>query len=270
MKCPSIPVLIVGMIALCSPATADDAGPLYRSQAIVTGTGEANRQIGFRLCLERVLVRASGDPSILSEPGVTALMEEPGKLVAEFRYRDRMEGIPVHDEQGTHDRPHDLTCIYEPAALDPILASLGRKPWLGKRPTLTILLAVEDSRRRFVLARDGSESPYMVDSFEAAAAPMAMGIEIPPATALERAGIGFDQARSPTANQFAALARAGGDPALVGSIRWSDADLGWIAEWSLAVGGRTHRWSIRGVSFDDAFRNAVAGSAKILSGNGDP
>jgi uncharacterized protein len=31
-----------------------------------------------------------------------------------------------------------------------------------------------------------------------------------------------------------------------------------------------HRWQIRGVSFDAAFRNAMEGSARIISGHGEP
>jgi uncharacterized protein len=31
-----------------------------------------------------------------------------------------------------------------------------------------------------------------------------------------------------------------------------------------------HRWQIRGVTFDAAFRNAMEGSAQILSGHGEP
>ncbi len=31
-----------------------------------------------------------------------------------------------------------------------------------------------------------------------------------------------------------------------------------------------HRWQICGVNFDTAFRNAMSGSAQILSGHGEP
>jgi hypothetical protein len=34
--------------------------------------------------------------------------------------------------------------------------------------------------------------------------------------------------------------------------------------------GQMYRWQIRGVSFDEAFRNAMAGAAQILSGHGLP
>jgi len=53
---------------------------------------------------------------------------------------------------------------------------------------------------------------------------------------------------------------------LVGDLRWSDAALGWVATWSLEASGRRYRWSVRGVNYDEAFRNAVRGAARVLSG----
>ena len=107
-------------VSLGGAANVDDIDRLYQSDAIVTGTGEVNRQIGFRACLSEVLVKLSGDPTILDAPGFAVLEAEAGSFVSSFSYRDRLEGVPIHDEQGTHDRPHDLTCRYEPATLDPL------------------------------------------------------------------------------------------------------------------------------------------------------
>ena len=63
---------------------------------------------------------------------------------------------------------------------------------------------------------------------------------------------------------------SGGEHALAGTLVWSDEELGWIADWRIDFNGRTYAWEIRGVSFDDAFRNAIRGAAQVLSGNGNP
>jgi hypothetical protein len=268
---PLAPILAAFFATFPLAAQAQDIAELYQAKAIVTGTGEENRQIGFRLCLRDVLVRVSGDQRVVRNPAFKPLLKEAGSFVAEFRYRDRLEGIPVHDEQGTHDRPHDLTCIYKPETVDALLASLGSKPWLAVRPKPAVLLAVQDQRRKFVLSADGDESPYMVESFEAAAEPMAMSIVIPSAVMLKKAGLIFEEVHAASPELMGTTAKdIGGDMPLLGSIVWSDADLGWIAHWRLYVGGRTYGWSIRGVSFDEAFRNAVRGAAQVLSGNGEP
>ena len=70
--------------------------------------------------------------------------------------------------------------------------------------------------------------------------------------------------------EAAAERMAEGDRALAGSLTWSDADLGWVADWRLA--SRAERFDGRSaaISFDEAFRVAMRGAAQILSGNGQP
>jgi hypothetical protein len=43
-----------------------------------------------------------------------------------------------------------------------------------------------------------------------------------------------------------------------------------VTEWRLEAEGRSHRWQMRGVTFDEAFRRGIGGAAQVLSGNGDP
>jgi hypothetical protein len=267
---------IAAYVALASilsvpAAAAQDIAALYQAKAVVTGTGDANRQIGFKICLENVLVRVSGDQRLLTSPALPALRDRAGDFVAEFRYRDRLEGIPIHDEQGTHDRPHDLTCLYRPETINPVLASLGGRPWVSPRPQLAIFLATRNGTRHFVLSADGNDGPYMRESFEAAAGPLAMTVVFPARRQLDAAGL--DDSALP-GSDLATLDRlamtAGADQALAGSIVWSDRDLGWIADWRLDFKDRAYDWRVQGVSFDEAFRVAMKGAAQILSGNGQP
>ncbi|MBZ9722898.1 DUF2066 domain-containing protein [Mesorhizobium sp. CO1-1-11] len=251
------------------PAGAADLGDLYHSQTIVTGQGEENRQLGFRTCLDKVLVRVSGDQRLLARREMDALRDKAGSFVDSFRYHDRMEGIPIHDEQGTHDRPHDLTCFYKPDVIDRLLASLGSRPWLGERPTLTVFLTTEQGARHFMLSAEEGRGETMRESFVNASGPMLMHVAFPKAAQL--AGLGEEALRATDMARLDRVAKqAGGDRALAGSIVWSDEELGWIADWRLADHGKTYRWQVRGVSFDEAFRVAIGGAAQILSGNGQP
>jgi hypothetical protein len=95
-------------------------------------------------------------------------------------------------------------------------------------------------------------------------------VALPTQEALKAAGITFEGLQDADAEALNAAARAsGGDMALAGSLTFNDAELGWIADWRLSH-DTPHRWGIRRVTFDEAFRNAVRGSAQILSGNGEP
>ena len=255
------------------PALAPAAGPddLYQAQAIVTGTGEVNRRLGLALCLEDVLVKVSGDPRLIGDPRVMALAKQANGLVGSYTYRDRFAHRPINDEQGTRDRPHDLAVQFERAKIDAELAKLGRKPWIGRRPGLVIFLGVHNGAVAYTLASDGERGADQRESLAEAAKKLAFTMTLPNNAALAAAGVSYESLETLEPAQLEGAAKAaGGEVAVVGRLVWSDKALGWIADWRIASGGKTFRWQIRGVSFDDAFRNGMRGAAQVLSGNGAP
>ncbi|RUZ78801.1 DUF2066 domain-containing protein [Mesorhizobium sp. M7A.F.Ca.US.006.01.1.1] len=253
------------------PVMAGTLEDLYSSQTIVNGKYEKNRQSGFKRCLDAVLVRVSGDPRLPAKPEMKALRDKAGSFVASFHYRDRMEGIPNHDDQGTYDRPHNLYCQYKPAEIDPVLASLGSRPWLTERPRLAVFLTTERGTMHYALDADDDRGMPMRESFGNAAVPLAMQVAFLTAAQLSQAGLDDQALRNADMTKLDTLAKkAGADQALSGSLVWSDKELGWIAYWQLKAGDETYRWQVRGVNFDEAFRIAIRGAAQILSGNGQP
>ncbi len=116
-------------LALAGAAGAAEIVPrLYEATVFVTGQGEETRAPALARALAAVLVKVSGDPRLADDPGVAALAARAPDLVTGYGYRDRMEGIPVHDEQGSRDRPYDLTVAFDAAGVDAALAGLGRAP----------------------------------------------------------------------------------------------------------------------------------------------
>src|SRR5688500_9802335 len=176
------------------PAQAPAAGPddLYRAQAIVTGTGEVNRRLGLALCLEDVLVKVSGDPRLIGDPRVVALAKQANVLVGSFTYRDRFAHRPINDEQGTRDRPHDLTVQFERAKIDAELAKLGRKPWIGPRPGLVIFLGVNNGAVAYTLASDGDRGADQREALAEAAKKLAFTMTLPNNAALSAAGVSYE------------------------------------------------------------------------------
>lgn len=245
------------LFAVPCTAAAGSGDDLYTASAIVTGTGEKNRLLGFRDCLDRVLIRVSGDQRVLDQPKMAELGAKPGAFVTSFSYRDRLAGKPVHDEQGTYDRPHDLTCRFRAETIDAILASLGSRPWLEPRPALAVSLDVKRGAMRYRLNRDDLRDQPMREAFTNAGALMAMKIVFP------------DRETAKTGPPPLGGMETGALP-IQGMLEWSDPDLGWVATWHLQYEGLNHRWEARGVNFDEAFRVAVRGAARILSGHGAP
>jgi hypothetical protein len=265
--------ILVSMTLAASAFAGGGSAPveLYQAKPVVTGTKEKNRLIGFALALEDVLVKVSGNPRLIGDPRVAELAKGAASMVSEFSYRDRMSGTQIHDEQGSYDRPHDLTVIFDPQKIDQALVSLGSEPWVAPRPTITLLLGVRQGDRSFMLSSDAERDVDMRDSLKKASVKIGIPVTLPSAAALAAAGVTDAMLSSTDASTLDRIAlEAGGNPALVGSLVWSDADFGWVADWKIRLAGRDYAWQIRGVSFDDAFRNAIRGAAQVLSGNGNP
>src|SRR5829696_1655267 len=117
---------------------------------------------------------------------------QASSFVEAFRYRDRMEGIPIHDEQGTRDRPYDLIVSFRPEKIDAILRSLGRKKWPAPRPRVVVFLAIANGTTRYILASDGDRGRDQRDALAAAAERLGMPLTVPSKATLAEAGLSLE------------------------------------------------------------------------------
>jgi hypothetical protein len=264
-----------------TPTATAPADPLYRSVAIVTGTREATRSLGFAQAMGDVLVKLTGDQTIREDQRFAGVAADAGAYVERFSYRDRKEGKPLIDEQGTYDRPHDLTVVFDRAKIDALARSLGREPWSGPRPRVVVFVGVDNvtfadgkgTPHTYMLASDGvaDKSADMRESFAAAADKAGMPVALPTLAQLQAHGWTAKTLADAKSADLATIARQdGGDVAVAGRMVFSEKTLGWVTTWRMAHQGRTYRWGERGVNFDAAFRNALFGAAQIVSGYGAP
>jgi hypothetical protein len=264
-------VAVAVALTCCTVTMATAADDLYRAQTIVTGQGEANRMTGFAACLEDVLIKASGALKLAGDPRLAAYKSRAGDFVKAHSYHDQMSGTPTRDEQGTRDRPYDLTVDFDNDKIDGLLATLGVKPWHSHRPVLGVFVAMDYGARKYIVTSDAGQSLAPREALLAAAAKRGMSIVLPTDAALAKSGMSAaDLAKQSSSRWASGAAELGGEAALVGRLVWDDRALGWATEWQMEWQGRPHRWRFRGVTFDEAFRRAIGGAAQILSDNGDP
>jgi hypothetical protein len=272
MAAVMIRISILAALMFCSATVAAAADDLYRAQTVVTGQGEANRVIGFAACLEDVLIKVSGAGRLAGDPRLTAYTSRAGDFVKAHSYHDQMSGTPIRDEQGTRDRPYDLIVDFDEKKIDGLLETLGSKPWLSHRPSLAVFAEMEQGARKYMVSADAGLSAVAPrEALLAASAKRGISIVLPDDAALAKSGLSSEElAKLPSATLADRAAELGGEVALVGRLKWDDQELGWVTEWQMEWQGRPHRWQLRGVTFDEAFRRAIGGAAQILSGNGDP
>jgi hypothetical protein len=266
-----IRISLIVTLTCCSGTMATAADDLYRAQAIVTGQGEANRIVGFASCLEDVLIKVSGAQKLAGDRRLAAYKSNAKDFVRAFSYHDQMSGTPTRDEQGTRDRPYDLTVDFDETKIDDLLKALHLKPWPSHRPVLAVFVEMQQGLKSYMVTSDADRAAIQRESLLAAAARRGMTVVLPSAAALAESSINGAEFGTTTSSKFGSVAaRQGGEVALIGRLVWDDRELGWATQWRIDWQNRTHRWRIRGVTFDEAFRRAIGGAAQILSGNGDP
>jgi hypothetical protein len=240
------------LLVLASPALA--AAPvwppagLYDARTIISGSGEATRTDAIVASFRRVLVKVAANPDLLDDKRVEPFEALAPGMVEDFAYQDRMGDMPHHDEQGMRDRPFDFVAHFDPAKIDAVLVLLGETPYRGPRPKLDIRIGVDDRGSRFPLTADAEADEQQRESLLAAADRLAVRVALPDSTRIA----------PPPA----------GATVLSGTLVWSEADFGWVGTWRLDWPGGMHAWSIRGVSFDEAFRDALGGSLRALARRG--
>jgi uncharacterized protein len=263
-----VPLLI---LVMCGAAFADDTGDLYRGRTIVTGIRDDTRIPAASICFLDVLAKVSGDGRLLRDPRAKELAAGATFHATEYSYRDRHALRQIHDEQGTRDRPYFLTVTFDAQRVEAALKTLGLKPWTTTRPNLALFLVVNNSATSYVLSGDGEFGRDQRESLASASWQVGMPVTLPSKADLAKEALSADVLAKIEPAKLAAVTKGmGADLVLTGNLVWKKGALGWLADWKLFDGNAVHAWAIKDVSFDDAFRNALWGSALVLSGNGGP
>jgi hypothetical protein len=281
-KIALVPFMLALVGSAVAPVHASDESALYEANAIVTGTDMRQRPWGFAECLREVLVKVSGDPRLKDDARTKELAAHAERYVASFDHVDMMAGIKKNDDQGSYDRPHRLTVRFAPATIDALLAELGETPWRGERPVIVPVLLVRGAKPpAYVLSADNPGGAEQRGAFAEAARQFGMRVRIPIDAELAAWGASAehfpfpDQPPPTTAPALGipgvAVRMGAPDEAIVvGTLEWSEALPGWTGTWRTRFGGADHRWGIKGVNYDAAFRNIVAGVMRLASGHGAP
>jgi hypothetical protein len=240
---------LVLLFLLPLSAAAEKVDGLYSAEALVTGQRPETRDPGLRQAFRDVLVKVSGDGSLFSDTDAERLFDPA--LVRGYSYRDLMASLPKKDEQGTRDRPFELTVEFAPDRIDNTLAKLGRSPWGPERPSVTAFIAVELGPSHFTLASDGEPGVLQSRALMAAAERYGLPILLP--------------ARSELASGTLAVGPGQkGEMLMTGTMRFDETLPGWRAEWSVAAGNDMRTWQTESPTFDEAFRSAVRDASGIV------
>ena len=264
-RTPILMALLLAPVSITTPpSSAQLTSEFYQATVIVTGTDIRSRPLGFGHALRAVFVNVSGEPRLHDDPRVSALAAYADAFVASFSYVDRMAGRPVHDEQGTRDRPYNLTVAFVPARIDKALADLGQQPWGGARPVVVPVLAVRIGTASYLLSAENPAGAEQRAAFVDVVRAFDMTVRFPTEAEFAAWGISPDRFHSPNATA------AAGDALVTGTLEFKESVPGWVGTWRWRWRGADYAWGIQGVSFDEAFRDIARGVLRVASGHGPP
>ncbi|HXC30096.1 MAG TPA: DUF2066 domain-containing protein [Stellaceae bacterium] len=247
--------------ALCPP----EIPALYQAYEIVTGTDMRQRPWGFAQTLREVLVKVSGDPRLKTDPRTPELTAHAADFVACFHYADQMADVPLHDEQGTYDRPYKLTVTFDPGKIDALLAKLGDHPWRDERPVVVPVLVVHGRKPpAYLLSAEAPEGAEQRAAFATAAGQFGLKFRFPADAEMAGWSVSLDHF-PPSPPQPAT-----GEAIVLGTLDWNESLPGWISQWRMRWDNVDHEWGVSGVNYDAAFRDILGGVELIASGNGSP
>ncbi|WP_309082622.1 DUF2066 domain-containing protein [Chelativorans sp.] len=253
------------LLALAGAGGASEhVGELYRASTIITGTQEHEKQRGFAASLERVLVKLSGDPDLAGSPKVVGLAVRAAEFVQDYELRDRMAGIPVHDEQGTRDRPHILTVEFARAKVDRALRELGHEPWLD-RPPITLAVSIDNGTQQFMLGEGAEAGAAQREALTQTGAELGLTIDFPGQAALARVAGDTPLSWADRERLEDARRELGAKVLLAGTLTWDEKALRWSSTWRLLTEESLERWGAGGVSFDTVFRSTLEKAMQVLS-----
>ena len=133
---------------------ADIAGDLYTGHAIVTGTDAREPPAGFARALREVLVKLTAEPALADDAALAGDDAQAESMAEDYAYQDRMSDVRTHDEQGTRDRPYDLTVHFAPERVDAVLRRIGVPVWTERHPVALVVTMLRDGEA-VALTADG-------------------------------------------------------------------------------------------------------------------
>ncbi len=243
----------MGLLMLL-PLAGYAAPDLFESEVAVSDQTPAVRKGAFRSALSRTLVRVAGDQSVLASEQARGLLEDPARLVQQYRY---------FTEQAGSTPALKLWVRFDGDAIRRALQQQGMSYWGSERPDTLVWLAVEDRGRRYIVSADDSSDVHR--QIERAAQARGVPILFPLMDLEDQSQVRFSDLWGGFFDKVLIASKRYNPPAvLIGRLNRSPSG-GWASRWQLDVVGRTNEWSDSHRQLDELSRQGIEDVADILA-----
>jgi hypothetical protein len=251
--------LLFTLIVFNQTAIALSLDEICSADVPVADNSNKTLQKGLSQALNQVLVKVSGNTSVMTLPAINNALPKINNYVQSYSYSAQT------DNQGKQTL--SLHVVFDDKAIRHILQNAGQAIWGDNRPLTLVWLAMPQGSQTTVLASDGNDALTTVVKQTA----MMRGIPIIfPAMDLEdQADVAQTTSTLPTKEQLQQIAKKYGVTSLLAgtivSVN-SNHDTGDQAEgeWRLVLNGAPYEWQTTGADVSQVVINGIDRAADMM------
>ena len=266
--CSAVFLLSALLAGPLSPALASaTVKGLYGATVEVAGPGAEYRQHGFRLALQVVLSRLTGNGEIAATALLEPLLNDAQTHIAQFSYRDLEQPVGEDAVEVHHvvpigaDVDHLLEVHFVPASLNQSLSELGVLLWDTERPETLLWLAVQGTDGHYILTDSSGTDDRTI--LLRAAQMWGLPLLLPVMDLQDRDAVEFSDVYGGFSERVLnASARYGVESVLTG--RMSQGAIGWTVDWLLYHDSRTYVWQTQSDRLDNVLEVGIQNLAEQL------
>ena len=254
-------LLLVGvcLLAVGQVAQAVRLDALFQAEVPAAGrTAEARREALTR-ALGQVLVRVTGDETVVGDPAVQPLLRDAGRYVVQYRFSE-----PPADPRDEENSGPELLlwAQFDEVALARALREHGLPYWGRDRPDVLVWLAVDDHGNRFLVS-ETSDDP-LASALRESAQRRGLPVNLPLLDLQDQQAVHFSDLWG---GFFGPVQRASERyrPQVVLIGRVGSAAAGWSGQWSLLGAGASSEWSVHGATPEEVVDRGVAEAVGLLA-----
>lgn len=144
-------LLLIIICLFCGVCSAEASTGLSSATVIVSDRSDAVRHKAFEQAFARVMVRMSGNPTIMTIPQVQNSLADIKQFVVSYSYQ-------VKNLDSVQSRVLVLQVVFDSVAIKHLLQSTGQVYWRGVRPTTLVLVKCADGEHEVVLSSEETKS----------------------------------------------------------------------------------------------------------------
>lgn len=227
-------LLLLFLALVAAPLAAQDVA-LYEGETTVDSQSPEQRGAALPRALAQVLVKVSGDPSIVADAQSQGALSGAASLMQRYRYRQEtvmQNGVPALKSV--------LIAQFDQAAVEALIGRTGHTVWPSPRPAPLLWLAIDDGRGARLV---GEAQSSAVASLLRRGRDRGLGFSFPQADLQDQTVAGAQAVwRSDLGAVRSAASRYGAEAVLVGKMQRGAS--GWTVDWILLdQGNELRRWS---------------------------